>query len=240
LVVQYLTRAAAQDFVPADSRSGRFEARVPADRCRLTAVADGYAELQLGEREIESGQRFDLGNLQFPEPATVSVTLEGADDRLESMNVFWLDASGAWLGSSERKQREFISPPLPAGTITMVVHDESVEHLEVEFEVEAGAHVVSTHRLSRFGVAVLHFELPAEFDRRGSMWGELSDARGRIVWQADRGLPSAGPLELRASAPEGNWHFRGGTNTGLTAEGEVLVPAAGITLDPVRIALIPE
>jgi hypothetical protein len=72
------------------------------------------------------------------------------------------------------------------------------------------------------------------------MWGELSDARGRIVWQADRELPSAGPLELRASAPEGNWHFRGGTNTGLTAEGEVLVPAAGITLDPVRIALIPE
>jgi RNA polymerase sigma-70 factor (ECF subfamily) len=223
--------------VQTSHRDGRFRfGPVTPGVYRLVAQHGEHSWLQLGERTLERNQELDLGDVRFPVPGFLVVTVTRADGsepkarcQIKQMEL----TDGPW---ASHDVGVFRSKPLVPGQYTLLIGGTGAADLRRDVEVRS-EETTEVAAVLEPGVARrLAFKLPEGAPVPGRYSVQVTDSTGAVIhdgsWDTHEGR-----MGFHASLGLGRYTVKASTDTGLLVEATFDVTNLEATSEPIEFTL---
>jgi len=171
---------------------------MPEGRYRFWASSPRLGVLDVGMREIASGQTLELGEVRFCAPGRVRLKLVGPRELFERLDhdALHAQATGAedfWLGQIEFDEKfEGRSGPLPAGACTILVTGDTFRAQPASVDVAAGGETEIVIELERATSRNFRLKWDATTLPTEAFVCSVTDAAGELVQRMELPPPTDG------------------------------------------------
>jgi len=206
--------------------------------CQLQLVSTDFAKLNVGERSVRAGETLDLGVIRLAEGGHLIARLRGVGDELIAGLTAYIDDSEH--STSVRltpEHAEMRSGPLATGQYRLSLRGDGVRSVQLPFGITAGTDTELEITLERCGTRLVVFDPPPNYARPSWLACVATGEQGANAW--DGVVDISAPLEVRVSAPPGNYHFVVRHEQTVVAECSLSIPSVGGEAPPLHVALNP-